>query len=232
MKKSFLFVAALALTLTACNQQGEVEDKTVATFEEGAISPAKVNSEFKLDTTGVFESGNFRFQQDAQPSGLYYSGCIVSNHTDTTFADWTDAWKSCCGGAFAGKNYLVYNKDWYGFDTIFVKTPAVVPGMYVTNCIYTYNSITKGDDMEPEPFGADDFFTLTIVGHKDGAETGKVNFDLARGTNVVSTWTYVDLSKLGTVYALTFEFSGSRAYGEYLNTPTYFCIDNLGFARK
>ena len=41
-------------------------------------------------------------------------------------------------------------------------------------------------------------------------------------------WTYVDLTELGQVDALSFTMSGSRT-GQYgLNTPSYFCIDNLG----
>jgi hypothetical protein len=56
----------------------------------------------------------------------------------------------------------------------------------------------------------------------------QVDFYLAKGKNVVTDWTYVDLSQLGKVDAIFFTLSGSRTGDWGLNTPTYFCIDNLG----
>ncbi|MBQ7632159.1 MAG: DUF4465 domain-containing protein [Paludibacteraceae bacterium] len=229
MKKSFLFVAALVMTFAACQKEGEVQDKTVATFEEAAISPAKVNSEFKLDTTGTFQSGNFIFQQVAMPSTSFYSCNVVSNHTDTTFVDWNDAWKAIAGGAYAGKNYVVWNKNYYGDDAIKLATAAVVPGFYVTNSVYAYASITKGDWSGPA-FGDDDWFLLTVTGSLEGkAVNTAVEFYLAKGKSVVTDWTYVDLSSLGKVDELYFELSGSRTDPVWgLNTPAYFAFDNLG----
>ena len=231
MKKSFLFVAALALTFAACQKQGEVEDKTVATFEEAAISPKAAESTFAYatDTTVFLTSGNFEVSQSVAYGGTYVSGAVVSNITTTEFKDYTDANKSIAGGAYAGKNYIVWYEDGFSGDYIKLKTAAVVPGLYVCNNVYAYNSMTKGDDFAGEPFKADDYFTLTISGSLNGtAVNTKVDFDLARGTNIVSTWTYVDLSKLGKVDALYFSFSGSRTGDWGLNTPTYVCIDNLG----
>ena len=101
--------------------------------------------------------------------------------------------------------------------------------MYVNNNVYALNSMTKGDAIAGDPFGAEDYFTLTITGSLEGkAVNAKVDFDLARGTNIVTDWTYVDLSALGKVDEISFTMTGSRT-GDYgLNTPTYFCIDNLG----
>ena len=50
MKKSILFVAALAMTFAACQSNYDVEDKTVATFEEAAISPAAPQSYLAFNT--------------------------------------------------------------------------------------------------------------------------------------------------------------------------------------
>ena len=73
MKKSFLFLAALAMTFAACNKQGEVEDKTIATFEEAAISPVSTESYFAygVDTLVYLESGNFRIEQSVAYGGSY-----------------------------------------------------------------------------------------------------------------------------------------------------------------
>jgi len=232
MKKSFLFVAALALTFAACQPNYDVEDKTVATFEEAAITPDKPESVFLLSKTGTFTSGNFTFTQDVADygdAGVYYFGNIVSNKTDNTYKDDFDGTKSVSGGACDGKNYLVWSPSYTGDDGIKLNKAAKVPGMYVNNCTYAYASMTKGDLFAGEPFDDTDWFLLTVYGSLNGkAVNASVEFYLAKGKNIVTNWTYVDLSPLGEIDALSFVLTGSRTGDFGLNTPAYFCIDNLG----
>jgi len=233
MKKSILFVAALALTLVACNKESEVEDKSVATFEEAAISPLTAESyyTYAVDTTVFLQSGNFKVQQTVTYSGMSVAGGVVTNITNTEFKDYKDAYKSIAGGAYAGKNYVVwYHNTWGDPCVIKMNTAATVPGMYVCNNVYAYNSMKNGDDIAGAPFAAEDYLLLTITGSLNGkAVNEKVDFYLANGTDILKEWTYVDLSKLGTIDELNFSMSGSRNDPMYgLNTPSYFCIDNLG----
>ena len=234
MKKSFLFVAALALTFAACKPDYDVEDKTVATFEEAAITPAQTESVYHLGQTGTFTSGNFVFTQEVSVSewGTYYFGNVVSNKTGNTYKDDMDGDKSVKGGARNGKNFLVWTASYSGADGIKLKQAAKVPGMYVCNSVYAYASMTKGDDFAGEPFGDDDWFLLTISGSLEGkAVNTQVPFYLAKGKNIIADWTYVDLSTLGKVDELHFALTGSRT-GDYgLNTPAYFCIDDLGASK-
>ena len=230
-KKSFLFVAALAMTFAACQPKYDAEDKTVATFEEAAITPAATESVFHLAKTGTFESGNFVFSQEVSVSewGTYYFGNVVSNKTDNTYKDDMDGDKSVKGGAHHGKNFLVWTASYVGEDGIKLKQAAKVPGMYVCNSAYAYASMTKGDNFAGEPFNKDDWFLLTVYGALEGkAVNTTVEFYLAKGTDIVSDWTYVDLSTLGKVDELHFMLTGSRTGDFGLNTPAYFCIDNLG----
>ena len=82
---------------------------------------------------------------------------------------------------------------------------------------------------QPGGFGADDWLKLTVIGKLNGQEVNaKVDFILAEGASIVTEWTYVDLSKLGTIDELTFSMSGTKTNTYGLTTPTYFCIDNLG----
>lgn len=231
MKKSILFVAALAMTFAACQPNYDVEDKTVATFEEAAISPAAPQSylAFNTDTTALLASGNYELSQTVSYGGTYVTGAVVTNITDTTFKDYKDAYKSIAGGAKGGKNYVVWYEDGFSGNAIKLKEAAKVAGMYVCNNVYAYNSITKGDAMAGEPFGDEDWFMLSIGGMLDGKMVNtQVDFYLAKGKNVVTDWTYVDLSQLGKVDAIFFTMTGSRTGDWGLNTPTYFCIDNLG----
>lgn len=231
MKKSILFVAALAMTFAACQPNYDVEDKTVATFEEAAISPAAPQSylAFTTDTTALLASGNYELSQTVAYGGTYVTGAVVTNITDTTFKDYKDAYKSVAGGAKGGKNYVVWYEDGFSGNAIKLKEAAKVAGMYVCNNVYAYNSITKGDAIAGDPFGDDDWFMLSIGGMLDGKMVDtQVDFYLAKGKNVVTEWTYVDLSQLGKVDAIFFTMTGSRTGTWGLNTPTYFCIDNLG----
>ncbi|MCW5623505.1 MAG: DUF4465 domain-containing protein [Burkholderiales bacterium] len=83
-----------------------------------------------------------------------------------------------------------------------------------------------------------DWFALTITGHDAaGDATGTVDFHLADyrfADNsldyVVTDWTLVDLSALGTVSSLTFSLSSSDVGDFGMNTPAYFALDNLSVA--
>ena len=233
MKKQILFVAALALTFAACNQNGEVADKTVATFEEAAISPMTTESTFKysVDTTVYLESGNFKCQQIVAYKGSYVVGGVVSNQTSTDVKGYEDAYKSAKGGAYAGKNYLVWYADAWTPNAIKLASAAVVPGMYVCNTALVEKMIKLGDGMSTivGGFTDDDHLLLTITGSLEGKDVnGKVDFYLAQGKNIVTDWTYVDLSTLGKIDELHFAMSGTKSNDYGLTTPTYFCIDNLG----
>ena len=233
MKKSFLFVAALALTFAACQPSYDVEDKTVATFEEAAVSPAAPESVWHLPQTGTFESGNFVFTQEVSVSewGTYYYGNIVTNKTTNEYKGDFQNDMSAKGGAHGGKNFVVWTGSYTGLDGIKLKQAAVVPGFFVCNTPWVVDAIKNGDGMSTVQggFGDDDWFLLTISGALDGkAVNTTVEFYLAKGKEYVSDWTYVDLSKLGKIDELHFALSGTKKNDYGLTTPAYFAFDDLG----
>lgn len=233
MKKSFLFLAAIALVFAACEPKYDVENKTVATFEEAAIAPAEAESVMHLKETGTFESGNFVFKQevaDYGEYGIYYFGNIVSNKTDTTYDFYSDSDKSAAGGAHGGKNYVVWTASYTGEDGVTLKTAAKVPGMFVCNTPWVVDAIKNGDGMSTVAggFTDEDYFLLTITGSLENKETGSVEFYLAKGQNIVENWTYVDLSALGKVDAIRFALSSTKGNDYGMTTPAYFAFDDLG----
>ena len=237
MKKSFLFVAALALTFAACQPRTDVENNTIATFEEAAITPLTIESTFKysVDTTVFLQSGNFEIQQTVSWGGMMTAGGVVSNQTTTDVKNgYADAYKSAAGGAYAGKNFLVWYSDSYSPNVIKLTKAATVPGMYVCNTALVESMIKLGDGMSSVVggFTENDHLLLTIGGSLEGKEINStVEFYLAKGTNIVNQWTYVDLSTLGKVDELHFTMSGTKTNDMGLTTPTYFCIDNLGASK-
>lgn len=235
MKKSILFVAALAMTFVACTKEGEVEDKFVATFEEAACTPPATDTVLHLNATGTFTSGNFVFTQevaDYGEYGVYYFGNIVSNKKGKTYDYYADSDKSAAGGAYAGKNFVVWTASYMGADGIKLKTPAVVPGMYVCNTPWVVKAVKEGDGMSSDggkPFGPDDKFMLIVKGYKNGVESDKmVGFVLAQGDKVVTDWTYFPMHELGEVDELRFVLNSTKTNASGMTTPAYFCFDNLG----
>ena len=236
MKRSFFFVAALALVFASCENTA-VPDQFVATFEEATVTPPAADSILLLSESGTIESGNFKFEQEVADYGswgVYYFGSVVSNKKGRNYAYYADSYKSAAGGAFRGNNYVVWTNSYAGVDRVVLKEAAVVPGMYVCNTTWVVDAILNGDGMSEEaagkglPFGDDDYFELVVTGSLNGAKTGEITFDLARGKHYVQNWTYVDLSPLGKVSALKFTLQGSKHNSGGLTTPAYFCIDNFG----
>ena len=100
----------------------------------------------------------------------------------------------------------------------------------IANTTWAANSILNGDSFSG-PFGAADEFLLTIVGLQQGVDVGSVDLTLAAGNDLVDTWTRVSLTSLHGADTLRFALSSTdtSVFGgtEFLNTPTFFAIDNL-----
>ncbi len=109
----------------------------------------------------------------------------------------------------------------------------------VTNTTYAALSMRDGDAFAKKFGGASgsdpDFFRLTIEGFDGaGSSTGSVDFLLAdyRFADdsldyIVSSFTEVDLTGLGTVRSLAFTLDSSDVGSFGLNTPLYFALDDL-----
>ena len=114
-----------------------------------------------------------------------------------------------------------------------------VPGIYVNNNAYTYYSMLEGDAYAKKFGGVTgndpDFFLLTIKAYADGQlKSDSVDFYLAdyrfadnSNDYIVDEWTYIDLSPLGDVDSLGFSLSSSDNGAFGMNTPAYFCIDDI-----
>ena len=229
MKKSFLFVAALALTFAACNQNEPEQKLAVADFENLTIAEENV---MHLNATGTFESGGYSFTQevaDYGEYGVYYFGNVPSNKKGKTYDFYADSDKSAAGGAYKGNNYVVWTTSYEGKDAIKLKEAAIVPGMYVCNTAWVVDAILNGDGMSEGAFGTSDWFLLTVTAALEGKATNtKVDFYLAKDGKYINEWTFVDLSALGKVDEIHFALSSSKNNDYGMTTPAYFCIDNFG----
>lgn len=232
MRKSILFVAALAVLFTACEPNEPSKKLKVASFENITLAADTV---YYLDSTSTFESGDFFFTQDVQDYGdwgVYYFGNVLTNKTGKEYKGDTQNYMSASGGAHSGKNFVVWYPSFMGDDGVTLKKAAVVPGFYVNNTPWVVDAILNGDGMSDDgglPFDSTDFFTLKINGFLDGkAVNNEVTVDLAKGTEYIKDWTYVSLEELGIVDALKFSLYSSKQNSGGITTPTYFAFDDLG----
>lgn len=202
------------------------EDITLAkadTVWQGADAPVLGWNNW---TSGTY---NFQTYYDNGYGSDYYSAFTVSNQTANTFEGLQDAYHSASGGAYEGNNFVVWNMNYYGSDTLSFE-PQVVPGFWVNNTAYAVNSMVNGDGFA-KAFGHNDWFRLTINGYLngDGIDT-QVEVDLAKDGKYINQWTYVDLTQFGPMDAITFTMSSSDMGDWGMNTPAYFAMDNFGEA--
>ena len=190
---------------------------------EGSYSAADA---FKTDTASF---NNF-YAYDAVYMYSSWGGFAYSNIKDTTATGFTAQYNAIPGSGYdESDNYAIgyCNTLADGQPMITFETPQAMTGAYFTNTNYAYYSMLSGDAFAKK-FEAGDWFKLTIIGKDDaGAETGTVEFLLANGTAIVDTWTFVDLSPLGTVKTLEFALTSSDTGDWGMNTPAYFAMDSL-----
>lgn len=238
MKKIILLFGAL-VSMSAMAQ--DAETLKVATLEDvvlGSDSHIPVFTEDFDDEVG-FQSGDFWFDMNTMSDWATWWGYGVANHTATDFNSLDDQFNSCVGNGYdKSVNYgVAYVGDFMGpvYVTLSTDDAAVVPGVYVTNAAYAMASMLNGDSYAKK-FGKGDWFKLTATGYDDDeATTGSVDFYLAdlRSDDeddwyVVNDWKYFDLSTLGKVRQIKFTLSSTDNSTSGMNTPAYFCYDNMG----
>ena len=218
--------------LTVTTTADEPTEPVVASFED--IKLAKADTCWQgADTPAIgwnnWTSGTYNFMTYYSVSeyGTYYSAFTVTNDTANTSTGMLEPYRSASGGAYAGENFAVWNMNYYGLDTVSFDAQ-VVPGMFINNTAYAVTSMCNGDGFAKK-FGKDDWFKLTINGYLEGkAVNNEVVVELAVDGKYINNWTYVDLSELGEIDAITFSMSSSDIGGYGMNTPAYFALDNFG----
>ena len=216
------------------------------------IAPENFDS-FGLDSTGVWNGSaltggfllsNMYFENSYNADWQSWSGWAVSNHTDSVTNGFENQYSAIAGkGAKNSSNYLV------GYGNPVIRLPYnggfattdVGVGIMLNNSTYAYESMKNGDAFSKKFGGSTgndpDYFKLLIQGYdKEGNYVDSVEFYLAdfRFSNnaddyIVKDWTQVDISNLVLNKAVRLEFSLSSsdngAFG--MNTPAFFCLDEV-----
>jgi outer membrane murein-binding lipoprotein Lpp len=108
---------------------------------------------------------------------------------------------------------------------------------YVTNSAWAAIAMQSGS-YPATAFTDGDWFKLVIEGFdKNGEPVGTVEFYLAdfrtpTSPGIITEWTPVDLSSLGSVSEIKFDLQSSDVDPMFgMNTPGYFCFDNLAIKK-
>jgi hypothetical protein len=257
MKKLYLLILLSVFAFYGCEKEEEnpVEEKKVIIVDfEGLLN--EENKELTL-SNGVKENDeNFYYKTNfKEPLGIlqfehYYAdwgfggGFTYTNYTDVTTPGSSNL-SAIVGKRKSGSIYLTSNANSFTLAEITNLQSDMYnfSGVWVTNSTYTYLAIKEGNDGDGDgstikgKFTDGDYFILTAIGYgSDNKNIGKVDFYLADFRNgksdIVNTWTWVDFTPIASAKYIVFEMSSTDT-GEYgMNTPSYFCMDDITLTEK
>ncbi|MAW84122.1 MAG: hypothetical protein CL832_06920 [Crocinitomicaceae bacterium] len=239
MKKINYLLTILSISvgsLFAQQNVGDFENLTLSSesyWDGSDMSGLHNNSVFATN----FSSGGYNFNNTydttwGAASGYWSSGWAYSNMTDSTTSGFTNQYSAKPGGGhpIGGANYAIGKPN----STIVFNNPDGL-SINITNSTYAANSMRDGDAFAKKFTNADqDYFKLHIYGYSNGSILDSTEFYLADFTHadstldyIVTDWQYVELLP-GPYDSVSFDLSSSDVGAFGMNTPAYFCIDNVG----
>lgn len=234
MKQLFLFTIIALFTIT----NGQSQE--LSTFEAFNLAPGNFLNNGGEDNG--FYNGALFFPNQYNSMYDSWSGWAISAAKDTLTPGFSNQYSAITGSGNEGSN--TYAVSYAPFGSIIQPrnpgTPQVFNGIYITNSTYAYWSMKDGDSFAKK-FGGEagedpDFFLVTIKKFRNGEKSlDSINVYLADYRDndpakdyIVKDWIYVDLSTLGEADSLHFSLSSSDNGIFGMNTPAYFCIDDVG----
>lgn len=231
------FVAAFGLLGFSASAQFVVD------FESYGLNPESYDN-------GSAGGGDFYFNEITLNNfydtswGGYWEGFSISNITDNTTAGIGNQYSSYTGsGASGSANYAVA----YSSPLISANT-AAIDSFRIANSTYAALSMRDGDFFGKQ-FGSiynangvidgtngEDFFKVWIIGkdafsaQEDSLEFYLADYRFADSAQdyIFEGWTTIDLTNFAfQTGSLRFRFESSDVSGGYINTPTYFVVDDI-----
>ena len=205
------------------------------------IDSAQYNGELLYQNSGYYtwsDLNNTNLEHSFR-TPYYQGGHAISNYVDASFKG--DSYNSQLEipiAAHSGSNFAVHygyvdDKSWSQIlQSLYFSDgeERVIESMYVTNTNYFLNSMTYGDDFN-KAADKDTWINLVIFGYNSkGEKVRKISVPLvATGKQILMKWKRVDLTSLGKVWKIEFNFEASEDQcGPYgLNTPAYFAYDDV-----
>jgi hypothetical protein len=193
------------------------------------------------DGSGGFSTDQIFLPNNYNSDFSSWTGWSLSNKTDTLTAGFTNPYSAIAGSGVDGSENFAISYS-FGENRLILQGEAMgrtLDGIYLTNNTYAYLSMRDGDAFAKKIGGVTgndpDYFRLTIKAYTGGQlSTDSVDFYLAdfrfadnAQDYIIKDWTFVDLSSLGPVDSLAFILTSSDVGQFGMNTPAYFCLDNI-----
>lgn len=213
-----------------------INAQVVADFENIPLAAASFLN--GSDGRSSFSSGEIELPVNYTAAFDSWSGWAISSVQDNSTSGFGNQYASIAGSGREGsQNYAV---SYAPFSSVLrLPAPRVVSELWVTNSTYAYYSMLEGDAFAKR-FGGEtgndpDFLLLTIRGYSNGMELpNPIELYLAdyRFTNnsedyILSDWTQLNPAAFGVVDSLIFSLTSSDVGDFGINTPTYFCLDDV-----
>lgn len=239
MKKLYVLATALFIGASAQAQLVDFESFTLAseTYDNGSGG----NGNFQ------FFNGDIDLYNFYDTGWSSWTGFTISNTTDVTTPGWSNESSAWTGSGNNGSsNYAVY----YSYGEINLNTVyGGIDSLKITNTTYTalsmrdgdgwgkqFGSIYNGDSTVIDGTNGEDFYRVWIYGEDasgsnvDSVEVYLADYRFANNAQdyIVDQWLNVDFSGFGfDVAKLSFKIESSDTTGGWINTPTYFAIDDI-----
>lgn len=203
------------------------------------------------DLSGGYQSGMAFLPNFFDQSFGSWTGWAVSSVNDPITPGWGNQYAAIAGAGFdtLGSESTAYTLAFVSTNWLTLEmSPAVLrfadssahqlKGLYATNNTYASMSMEHGDAFAKK-FGGEtgkdpDWFKLMIWGMKNGLPSDTVEFYLAdfrfgsdSNDYIVKTWQWIDLEAIEKADSLLFMLASSDAGAWGMNTPSYFCMDQL-----
>lgn len=232
-----LSLLAIAILFTSCQEDDSnvgVDYNTIKIDFESVELPAEGVLGGK-DANGSHDIGIAKFIVKYNEEYDFSSGVLISNHTDTETAGFTNSYSVYAGtGSDGSEKFAILNPFMSGEEPLIQFTKTIeLESVDITNTTYAALSMKNGDQFAKKFTAEDeDFFKVIFKGYLGENETGTVEAYLADFRNgsdkgILSTWEKIDLSPLGAIDGIEVILESSDV-GDYgMNTPSYVAIDNL-----
>jgi len=184
-----------------------------------------------------FMSGLAHFSHFYDTTYYSWNGFAYSNIKDTLTAGWMNQYACRPGaGAEGSENYGLFYQ--WGNDSIWFNDALNLSGFYVSNSTLTALSMQYGDDFAKK-FGGEtgndpDWFLLNIITTNEMGNIDTLPFYLAdyrfndnQFDYIIDDWQWIDLSSFGKISKIKFQLTSSDVGDWGMNTPAYFCLDEI-----
>ena len=235
MQKAFTLIFCLFIFSGLTGQH-------VADFEGFNLDPETYMN--NADPADGFMSNGVFLPNTHMISGGFesWTGWSISNTTNLTDSTYANQYSVVNGVGAGGSS--TYGVSFVAGESsmrneVISTGSSTFESIMVNNTLLTHGIIERGN-MFSKKFGGEtgddpDYFLLTIKGRSGGdLTTDSINFYLAdyrfadnSEDYIITDWTKVDVSQFNSEDELVFTMSGSDVGMFGLNTPTYFCVDNI-----